>query len=100
VSRLGGDEFLVLSSGLKSEAQVRELGEKMVKVIEEPIQTAGHTCHIGLTVGYGMAPIDGMDTHTLLKKADAAMYAGKQAGKGRVGILDTNMAIPVVRSTG
>jgi len=28
------------------------------------------------------------------------MYAGKQAGKGRVGILDTNMAIPVVRSTG
>jgi diguanylate cyclase len=95
VSRLGGDEFLVLSSGLKSEAQVRELGEKLVKVIEEPIQTGGHTCHIGLTVGYGMAPIDGMDTHTLLKKADAAMYAGKQAGKGRVGILGTTtIAVP------
>jgi len=93
VSRLGGDEFLVLSSGLKSEAQVRELGEKLVKAVEEPIQTAGHTCHIGLTVGYGIAPTDGRDTHTLLKKADAAMYAGKQAGKGRVGVVDASMTM-------
>lgn len=94
VSRLGGDEFLVLSSGLKTEGQVRELGEKLIKAMHEPIIVTGHHCLVGLTVGYGIAPIDGLDTHTLLKKADAAMYAGKQSGKGRVGTVATEQAQP------
>ncbi len=95
VSRLGGDEFLVLSSGLRNEAQVRELGEKLLKAMHEPFNVSGHICHVGLTVGYGIAPADGLDTRTLLKKADAAMYAGKQAGKGRVaGPAETTLAQP------
>ncbi len=36
---------------------------------------------MGLTVGYALAPLDGHDADSLLKRADAAMYAGKQAGK-------------------
>ena len=85
ISRLGGDEFLVLSTGLKTEDQVRELGEKLVRAVGEPMVIAGKTCQVGLTAGYGIAPDDGEDPLTLIKKADAAMYAGKQAGKGRVG---------------
>ena len=85
VARLGGDEFLVVSSGIKTEDQVRELGEKLVKAIREPMRLQGHACEVGLTVGYGLAPRDGRDAAALLRVADAAMYAGKQAGKGRVG---------------
>jgi len=94
VSRLGGDEFLVLSSGLNNETQVRELGEKLVKAVGEPMTIAGQTCQVGLTVGYGVAPKDGLDPLALIKKADAAMYAGKQAGKGRVGYVGTDAAQP------
>ncbi len=95
VSRLGGDEFLVLSHGLRNESQVRELGEKMVNAMHEPFHVSGHTCHVGLTIGYGIAPSDGLDTRTLIKKADAAMYCGKQAGKGRVADpAQINLALP------
>lgn len=86
IARLGGDEFLVLSSGLKTEDQVRELGEKLVKAFQAPILAREESCDVGLTVGYGIAPRDGRDATALLRVADAAMYAGKQAGKGRVGV--------------
>ena len=42
---------------------------------------ASQLCKVGLTVGYALAPLDGLDADSLLKRADAAMYAGKQAGK-------------------
>jgi len=91
VARLGGDEFLVLSSGLKTESQVRELAEKLVATIAEPIVIGGHVCKIGLTAGYGIAPDDGLDALTLMQRADAAMYAGKKAGKGQVGRIGTGI---------
>lgn len=94
VSRVGGDEFLVLSSGLKTETQIRELGEKLVKAVGEPMDIAGVTCQVGLTVGYGVAPTDGLEPLALIKKADAAMYAGKHAGKGRVGYIGNDAAQP------
>ena len=84
ISRLGGDEFLVMSIGIKNPGQAQELGEKLVKAIGEPFVIGAHNCQVGLTVGYAIAPLDANDTRTLLKCADAAMYAGKQAGKHRV----------------
>ena len=84
ISRLGGDEFLVMSTGIKNPGQALELGEKLVKAIGEAFVIGQHSCQIGLTIGYALAPLDANDTRTLLKRADAAMYEGKQAGKNRV----------------
>ena len=81
ISRLGGDEFLVMSSGLKNTDQAHELGDKLVKALREPFALSSQVCHIGLTVGYAIAPEDGQDTRTLLIRADSAMYVGKQEGK-------------------
>ena len=39
------------------------------------------TRRVGITIGYALAPLDGPDANSLLKRADAAMYAGKQAGR-------------------
>jgi diguanylate cyclase (GGDEF)-like protein len=84
VSRLGGDEFLVMSIGLKSPSQAQELGEKLLKAFREPFVLSAQTCSVGLTIGYALAPLDGNDSRALLKRADAAMYAGKQDGKNCV----------------
>lgn len=81
ISRLGGDEFLVMSSGLKNTDQAQELGDKLVKALREPFALSAQTCYVGLTVGYAIAPDDGLDTRTLLVRADSAMYVGKQEGK-------------------
>ncbi|MFM6992189.1 MAG: diguanylate cyclase domain-containing protein [Rhodoferax sp.] len=84
ITRLGGDEFLVVSSGLKSPQQAQELGDKLLKSFSEDFVLSSQTCRVGMTIGYALAPTDSKDTRELLKLADAAMYAGKQSGKNCV----------------
>jgi diguanylate cyclase len=84
VARLGGDEFVVMASGLHSEKQARELGHKLLDAFRLPFSLTQHTCHVGITIGYALAPADGNDPLGLLKSADAAMYVGKQNGKNCV----------------
>ncbi|MFY9513036.1 MAG: diguanylate cyclase, partial [Rubrivivax sp.] len=80
-ARLGGDEFVVLSDRLPDPAAAEELGRGLLQAFEAPLHAGGKHCHIGLTVGYVLAPLDGNDVRTLMRAADAAMYAGKQAGR-------------------
>ncbi|HET9976450.1 MAG TPA: diguanylate cyclase [Burkholderiaceae bacterium] len=84
VARLGGDEFVICADALPNAEEVHRLGEKMVAAFHLPVEIGGHACAVGLTVGYAIAPFDGRDPDALLKLADAALYAGKAAGKGRV----------------
>jgi diguanylate cyclase len=84
VARLGGDEFVVLAGGLNDENTAHALGQKMLAAFEQPFDAAGQHCEVGLTVGYALAPLDGSTADELIKRADAAMYAGKQAGRLRV----------------
>ncbi|MEO5696868.1 MAG: diguanylate cyclase [Burkholderiaceae bacterium] len=81
VARIGGDEFVVLASGLRSDAEADALGQKMLDAFRQPFEAAGQTCRVGLTIGYALAPLDGREPIGLLKRADAAMYAGKQDGR-------------------
>lgn len=84
VARVGGDEFVVMAAGLKTEAQANELGEKLRALFDAPFEIGTKTCRVGVTIGFVVSPPDGDHAAALLKRADAAMYAGKQAGKGMV----------------
>jgi diguanylate cyclase len=84
VARLGGDEFVVMANGLHSEKQARELGHKLLDAFRLPFSLTQHTCTVGITIGYALAPTDSNDALGLLKNADAAMYIGKQNGKNCV----------------
>ena len=81
VARLGGDEFVVVAAGLPGDAEARALGQKLLEAFRQPFAAAGQNCRVGLTIGNALAPLDGRDALGLLKRADAAMYAGKQAGR-------------------
>jgi diguanylate cyclase len=84
VARVGGDEFVVVASGIQSEMQAHDLANKLLNALSSPFALKHHYCRVGLTVGYAMAPIDGVEGQDLLKIADAAMYAGKERGKNCV----------------
>jgi diguanylate cyclase len=84
VARLGGDEFVICADALPGAGEAQRLGEKFVQAFRAPFSIDGQPCAVGLTVGYALAPLDGSDADALLKRADAALYAGKAAGKGRV----------------
>ncbi len=82
VARVGGDEFVVVATEVTTEAHAAELGAKLLAVLQAPFTHGGHECHVGVTIGYVLVPQDGIQVAALLKAADAAMYAGKQLGKG------------------
>lgn len=84
VARVGGDEFVVLACGLADEAAAHTVGHKLLAAFNQPFDAAGHRCDVGITIGYALAPQDSLNGDDLLKRADAAMYAGKQAGRRRV----------------
>ena len=84
VARLGGDEFVVLVDGLQRDEDAAEVGQHLLSAVLRPITVRGTACEVGATIGYALAPLDAGEEAALLKLADAAMYAGKQAGKGRV----------------
>lgn len=81
VARIGGDEFVVVVGDLRDEDAARRIGDKLLQAMRLPITVQEVVCNVGATIGYSMAPSDGLDIGTLLEQADRAMYAGKQAGK-------------------
>jgi len=81
VARLGGDEFVVLAAGLPDESVAKHIGQKMLSAFDEPFIALGQRCDVGLTIGYALGPLDGTSADDLIKRADAAMYAGKNAGR-------------------
>ncbi|MDP3519284.1 MAG: diguanylate cyclase [Hydrogenophaga sp.] len=81
VARVGGDEFVLMATALPDERSAHELGVKLCDAFVPPFEVAGAPVRVGLTAGYALSPLDGREAVELLKRADAAMYAGKQAGK-------------------
>ena len=71
-------------AGLAGAADARRLGAKLLQAIAPPFEIDRQVCRVGLTLGLALAPHDGRDANDLLKRADAAMYAGKQAGRQRL----------------
>ncbi|MDT0137483.1 diguanylate cyclase domain-containing protein [Acidovorax sp. PRC11] len=93
--RLGGDEFVVLLRHC-SRHGARDVGLQIVDVLRgEPFHAAQHTFRIGASIG--VRPFGGgQETpETLLAEADAACYAAKRGGRGRVEMAAPGEAGPV-----
>jgi len=81
VARLGGDEFVIMTTGITGEDEALVLGRKLLAAFDLPFEVHGQPVRVGLTIGFALAPHDGREAEGLLKRADAAMYAGKQSGR-------------------
>lgn len=89
VARVGGDEFVVVSPGVRNGVDAATLGGKLLAPFDRVFYLGDGRCaEVGATIGYALASELGCDSSRLLRAADAAMYAGKQAGKHRVMALD------------
>lgn len=83
LARLGGDEFVLLAEALHGPAQARELGGKLFDALAEPLIPQWPELSLGLTVGAVFVQREAA-LDELIARADAAMYRGKQAGRGRL----------------
>lgn len=80
VSRMGGDEFVILLPGLKREEYVVAVAHKLLETIARPCLINDRELLLEASIGVALYPRDGNDVGTLLKHADAAMYRAKDHG--------------------
>ena len=82
VARLGGDEFAVYLGGLSSSADAIGTADRIVRAFGEPFILDGLAMHVGASVGISLYPAHGSDPHTLMQRADVAMYQAKRDRSG------------------
>jgi EAL domain-containing protein (putative c-di-GMP-specific phosphodiesterase class I) len=81
VARLGGDEFILLLPGVKNSEDAARVAEKILEVIDQPLQYNENELYITTSIGISLCPGDGMDSETLVRSADNAMYRAKELGR-------------------
>lgn len=86
VGRLGGDEFLIAISDIKSTKVAEVVAEKIVKALNSPFMIMSKEINISGSVGIGIYPDDGVKPEELIKIADASMYTVKQSGKNNYSV--------------
>jgi diguanylate cyclase (GGDEF)-like protein len=82
LARLGGDEFAVVQAQIARPEEAAIFAERLMAILEEPFEVAGHKIVIGTSVGIALGPHDGSDSDELLKSADLALYRAKLEGRG------------------
>ena len=84
VSRIGGDEFVILLPELdNARIAATAVAEEYVKSIARPFVVNGQSLSLGISIGIALYPQSDIPAGHLLTFADTAMYAAKQAGRGR-----------------
>ena len=78
-ARLGGDEFAILLPGLEDPDAADRHAERIRRTVAGPARLGAVRVDIGLSLGLAVAPDQGSDLDTLLRKADLAMYEAKRA---------------------
>ncbi len=82
-ARLGGDEFVVMLEDVESRSDLAGIAERIIAAGNEPFDLAGPKERVSASIGMALYPDDASDIPSLLKRADAAMYRAKQAGKNQ-----------------
>ncbi len=80
VARLGGDEFAVLPAEATGDTEELEaIAQRLIACVLQPVRVDEMKLEVGGSIGVARFPRDGDDPHSLLRSADVAMYAAKEA---------------------
>ena len=82
VARLGGDEFAIVIPDAADTDAVAATARRILNSLEQPFVIEGQVLEVGASIGIALYPPHGTDARTLLRRADVAMYAAKQAQAG------------------
>ncbi len=91
VARLGGDEFVLLWNDIGAESDCIQALERVLEKVAEPITVKGEPLAVSASIGVTLYPDDDVDSDSLLRHADHAMYSAKQLGKNRFQMFDARL---------
>ncbi len=81
ISRIGGDEFVILLESILDIQEISTIAHNILEVIKEPINIFENTIYTTASIGVSVYPNDGLNITELMKNADNAMYYAKDKGR-------------------
>ncbi len=100
VARPGGDEFVVIASGMRHVDDVAQLARTLLRGLNAPYIVEGHQLVASCSIGISLYPTDGTQIDLLLKHADTAMYHAKAAGGDGYRFFSTEMNVRALERLG
>ncbi|MDO9283262.1 MAG: EAL domain-containing protein [Aquabacterium sp.] len=91
LARWGSDEFLVVLAQGSGDTEVRASAQVVLAALASPFEVGDQAVRITPTIGAVLAPQDGLEFSQLLRKADSAMYAGKERGRNCLVFFDSTL---------
>ena len=92
VARFGGDEFMVLMTGVASTADVEDVAQKLLQAVQATVDVDGRPLSVTPSIGIAMYPGDADTADELIRHADTAMYLAKARGRAQHCFFDPSMA--------
>jgi len=81
LSRIGGDEFMLLLPHIRTRDNAAYIAQKIIASLKQPFSIEGHELYASMSIGIAIFPDDGENIETLIKHADIAMYHAKDHGR-------------------
>ncbi|RUR29212.1 bifunctional diguanylate cyclase/phosphodiesterase [Vreelandella nanhaiensis] len=81
VARMGGDEFVIMQTGIDYESEVIDLVERLLPMLARPYRIESQELYLTASVGIAISQEDTLQPQTLIQQADMAMYKAKQQGR-------------------
>jgi diguanylate cyclase (GGDEF)-like protein len=89
IARVGGDEFIVVLTGISDAAYSLEAANKILTAHAQPFLQASYELVITPSIGIAAFPKHGEDVQSLLKNAEGAMYEAKSSGRNQIRVYDS-----------
>lgn len=96
IARLGGDEFLIALGPIETYSDAALVAERIARDLNPPFELHGHSLTITSSTGISIFPDHGEDAETLIKNADAAMYASKNRGRNTFSFFSEEMTTQAI----
>ena len=90
LARIGGDEFMVIVEENTDLTTSQTVAKKIIEAMQQPIELGESKLMISTSIGIAIYPNDAKNAQDLIKNADMAMYAAKEAGRNNFKFFSKN----------
>jgi diguanylate cyclase (GGDEF)-like protein/PAS domain S-box-containing protein len=96
VARIGGDEFTILTAGLREPQDAIVVAEKILSSVARPVEIGGTHLSVSASIGIAFHPDDGDEPEALIKSADSALYRAKELGRNNYQLCTPQLKVRAV----
>ena len=98
ISRIGGDEFIILLENIEDIGNAKNAAMKIQNGFKDVFTSGDNEVFLTCSMGISIYPTDGLDSGTLIKNADIALYKAKELGKNQFAFCSASMKSTVIEN--